>query len=113
MAFNKALISIWKLIARVNQYLDQTAPWSLAKERSHEGRLASVLYNALESLRIIAILIYPVMPQAGAEIWRQIGLGSQLPEQEFGQAKAWGHYRVGSTMERTKALFPRFESPKA
>ena len=113
MAFNKALISIWKLIARVNQYLDQTAPWSLAKERNREDRLASALYNALESLRIIAILIYPVMPQAGAEIWRQIGLGTQLPEQEFGQAKAWGHYRVGSTIERTKALFPRVESPNA
>jgi methionyl-tRNA synthetase len=113
MAFNKALISIWKLIARVNQYLDQTAPWSLAKEKTRHTRLASVLYHALESLRIIAILIYPVMPQAGIEIWRQIGLEPQLAEQEFRQAKIWGQYRVGSVMETPKPLFPRIEAPKA
>jgi methionyl-tRNA synthetase len=113
MAFNKALISIWKLIAKVNQYLDQTAPWSLAKEKRQHTRLASALFNALESLRIIAILIYPVMPQAGIEIWRQIGLESQLAQQEFRQAKIWGQYRVGSVVERAKPLFPRIEALKA
>jgi methionyl-tRNA synthetase len=113
MAFNKALISIWKLIAKVNQYLDQTAPWSLAKEKTQHTRLASVLYNALESLRIIAILIYPVMPQAGIEIWRQIGLEPQLAEQGFRQAEIWGKYRVGSVVERAKPLFPRVEPPEA
>jgi methionyl-tRNA synthetase len=111
-AFNKALISTWKLIAKVNRYLDQTAPWSLAKEEKRQMRLATVLYNALESLRIIAILIYPVMPQTGVEIWRQINLGTQLPEQEFSQAKIWGQYRVGSIIERARALFPRVETPK-
>ena len=112
MTFNKVLISTWKLIAKVNQYLDQTAPWSLAKEKERRARLASVLYNALESLRIIAILIYPVMPQTGVEIWRQIGLEDGLPEQELSQAKIWGQYRAGSTVERAKALFPRVETPK-
>ncbi len=113
MAFNKALISAWKLIAKVNQYLDQTAPWFLAKENKHQTRLATVLYNALESLRIIAILIYPVMPQTGVEIWRQIGMGAQLPGQEFGQAKIWGQYRVDSTLERGRNLFPRIDTPRA
>lgn len=113
MAFNKALMSTWKLIARVNQYLDQTAPWFLAKEKKHQRRLASVLYNAMESLRIIAILIYPVMPQTGVEIWRQIGLESKLPEQEFSQAKIWGRYRVDSIVERARALFPRIDTPEA
>jgi methionyl-tRNA synthetase len=113
MAFNKALISIWKLIAKVNQYLDHTAPWSLAKEEKRQPRLATVLYKALESLRIIAILIYPVMPQTGLEIWRQIGLEAQLSEQEFGRAEIWGQYRVGSMLERARALFPRLEAPKA
>jgi len=113
MAFNKALISIWKLIGKVNQYLDQTAPWSLAKEKTQHTRLASVLYNALESLRIIAILIYPVMPQTGTEIWHQIGLKPQLAEQEFRQAEIWGQSRVGSVVERAKSLFPRVELPEA
>jgi methionyl-tRNA synthetase len=113
MAFNKALISTWKLIARVNQYLDQTAPWSLAKEKKQQRRLATVLYNALESLRIIAILIYPVMPRTGVEIWRQIDLEAQLPEQEFSQAKIWGQYGVGSIVERAGTLFPRVDTPKA
>jgi methionyl-tRNA synthetase len=113
MAFNKALISIWKLIARVNQYLDHTAPWFLAKERKRRTRLATVLYNALESLRVIAILIYPVMPRTGVEIWHQIDLGDQLPEQEFSQAKIWGQYRVGSNIERRRTLFPRIDTTKA
>jgi methionyl-tRNA synthetase len=113
MAFNKALISTWKLIARVNQYLDQTAPWSLAKEKKQQGRLATVLYNALESLRIIAILIYPVMPRTGVEIRHQINLGAQLPEQEFSQAKIWGQYGVGSVVEGARTLFPRVDTPKA
>jgi methionyl-tRNA synthetase len=112
MAFNKALISTWKLIAKVNQYLDQTAPWSLAKEKERRARLGNVLYNALESLRIIAILIYPVMPQAGVEVWRQIGLKDGLPEQELSQAKVWGQYRADFTIEREKALFPRVEIQK-
>ncbi|MCK5551800.1 MAG: methionine--tRNA ligase, partial [Deltaproteobacteria bacterium] len=112
MAFNKALISTWKFIAKVNQYLDQTAPWSLAKEKERRTRLASVLYNALESLRIIAIVIYPVMPQTGVDIWRQIGLEDGLPEQEFSRAKIWGQYRAGLTIEGAKALFPRVETPK-
>ena len=112
MAFNKALISPWKLIAKVNQYLDQTAPWSLAKEKERRARLGTVLYNALESLRIIAILIYPVMPQAGVEVWRQIGLKDGLPEQELSQAKVWGQYRADFTIEREKALFPRVEIQK-
>jgi methionyl-tRNA synthetase len=91
--------------------LDQTAPWSLAKEKERRTRLASVLYNALESLRIIAIVIYPVMPQTGVEIWRQIGLKDGLPEQEFSRAKIWDQYRAGFTIERAKALFPRVETP--
>ena len=113
MAFNKALISTWKLIAKVNQYLDQTAPWSLAKAKKRERRLASILYNVLESLRIIAILIFPVMPQTGIEIWRRIGLEAQLQTQEFSQTKSWGQCAIGSTVEGGKALFPRVEAPKA
>ena len=113
MAFHKALISIWKLIAKGNQYLDQTAPWSLAKDSNRQGRLASVLYNALDSLRIIAVLIYPVMPRTAVEIWRQIGQEDQLAEQEFSEATSWGRYRPDSSVQRGEALFPRVEAPPA
>ena len=113
MAFHKALISIWKLIAKVNQYLDQTAPWSLAKEKNRQGRLASVLYNALEALRIVAVLICPFMPGTALEILRQIGQGDQLPEQESGEAATWGRYRSGSSVRRGEPLFPRVEAPSA
>jgi methionyl-tRNA synthetase len=112
MAFKKALISTWRLIAKVNQYLDQTAPWSLAKEKKRQTRLATVLYNALESMRVIAILIYPVMPRTGVEIWRQIDPGAQLPEQDFSQAKLWGQYKAGSIVKRPRALFPRVDTAK-
>jgi len=112
MAFKKALISTWRLIAKVNQYLDQTAPWSLAKEKKRQTRLATVLYNALESLRVIAILIYPVMPRTGVEIWRQIDPGAQLPEQDFSQAKLWRQYKAGSIVKRPRALFPRVDTAK-
>jgi len=112
MTFNKALISIWKLIAKVNQYLDQTAPWSLAKKKKRQTRLATVLYNALESMRVIAILIYPVMPRTAVEIWRQIDVGAQIPEKECSQAKKWGQYTVGSSVQKARALFPRVEAAK-
>ncbi len=112
MAFKKALISTWGLIAKVNQYLDQTAPWSLAKEKKRRTRLATVLYDALESLRVIAILIYPVMPRTSVEIWRQIDPGAQLPEQDFSQAKLWGQYKAGSILKRPRALFPRVDTAK-
>jgi methionyl-tRNA synthetase len=85
----------------------------LAKDSTRQERLASVLYNALDSLRIIAVLIYPVIPRTAVEIWRQIGQEDQLAEQEFSEATSWGRYRPDSSIQRGEALFPRVEAPPA
>ncbi|MGA2468625.1 MAG: methionine--tRNA ligase [Thermodesulfobacteriota bacterium] len=73
LAFNRALVSIWEIINATNKYVDETAPWSLAKEEKDRPRLATVLYEALEALRIIAFLLAAFMPSTSEKMWSQLG----------------------------------------
>jgi methionyl-tRNA synthetase len=72
--FNRALESIWELIARSNKYVDETEPWLLAKDKSGEERLSAVLYNLAESLRIVSVLIQPYLHWSSERIRTQLGL---------------------------------------
>ena len=72
--FSIGLTEIWKFVSRTNKYIDETAPWALAKDESKRARLAEVMYNLCESIRIISVLIAPFMPDTCAEIRRQLGL---------------------------------------
>jgi len=74
--FSNALAEIFKVISRANKYIDENAPWVLAKDDSNKERLATVLYNLLETIRIVAVFLNPVMPNTTVEIWRQIGADS-------------------------------------
>ena len=79
-AFQNALAENLKVISRANKYIDENAPWVLARDEQNAPRLACVMYNLLEALRVSAILLQPFMPQSSAEVLRQIGACRRLPD---------------------------------
>jgi methionyl-tRNA synthetase len=107
MAFNKALMAIWELISASNKYIDETAPWTLAKDPEQRERLATVMYNLLEAIRIIALLVAPFMPETGVKILQILGCDSNNLSLD-GQDQ-WGGLKPGSIVEKAAPLFPRIE----
>ncbi|MGL4548002.1 methionine--tRNA ligase [Eubacterium aggregans] len=109
--FSKALEAIWKLISRTNKYIDETQPWVLCKDEAAKARLAAVMYNLTESLRIITVLISAFMPDTGARMAEEL----KIPESAltWESIKDFGGYPSGITVERCEPLFPRIEVEKA
>lgn len=101
-----ALQNIWSLINRANQYVDQTAPFKLAKDPAQAQRLDEVLYNLVETCRILAVLLWPFMPATAGKIYAQIGLKSS-PD-TFTQS-AWGGLVAGHLIGDPAPLFPKKE----
>ena len=111
-AFQNALAEVFKVIGRANKYIDENAPWVLAKDMEANGtRLATVMYNLLEVLRISAILLTPFMPDSAAEILRQIGACEACSTWEI--AAQYGSLPAGVTVVRGDNLFPRVDAAKA
>ena len=111
-AFQNALSEIFKVIGRANKYIDENAPWVLAKDMETNGpRLATVMYNLLEVLRVSAILLTPFMPDSSAEILRQIGACETCSTWE--SAARYGSLPNSVTVVRGNNLFPRIDAPKA
>jgi methionyl-tRNA synthetase len=107
LGFHKALIIIWDLIGSVNRYLDETAPWNLAKDPHGQDRLATVLYNTLECLRMISCLLAPFMPGTGETMWTQLGMEGDIHSQTLETIQKWGQIRPGQCVRRGDSLFPR------
>ncbi|MCP5517673.1 MAG: methionine--tRNA ligase [Verrucomicrobiales bacterium] len=105
-----ALIAIWRLIDRVNQYVDQTAPFKLAKDAAQAGRLDEVLYNLAESCRILAVLLWPFLPETAGKIFAQLGLADTPDRWELSQ---WGGLAAGHQANKPVPLFPRRDQPAA
>ena len=106
--FSAALESIWiRLIAAVDKYIVTNEPWSLAekKDERSQARLATVLYTSAEALRIATVLAYPVVPDAAAKIWTQLGLGD-IKQFDMNQL-AWGQLRPGTKLGDVHPVFPR------
>lgn len=99
-----ALLTIWALITRANQYVDQTAPFKLAKDPAQAKRLDEVLYNLVETCRILAVLLWPFLPATATKIYAQLGLSGE--PQRFGDA-AWGKLQLGHAISDPAPLFPR------
>ncbi len=110
LQFSGALEEIWKLVRETNKYIDHSQPWVLAKNKAKEKRLGTVLYNSLESLRIITILISPFMPASSEKIWRQLGIKERLGKQTLESAKEWGKFPPGIKIGKIEATFPRIET---
>jgi methionyl-tRNA synthetase len=103
-----ALLSIWSLVNRANQYVDQTAPFKLAKDPTQAGRLDQVLYNLVESCRVLAVLLWPFLPGTAAKIYAQLGLVGEPTR--FADA-GWGRLSEGHLIGEPAPLFPRKDAP--
>ena len=111
-AFQNALAEIFKVIDRANKYIDENAPWVLAKDMEANGpRLACVMYNLLEVLRVSAILLTPFMPSSAAEVLRQIGACEKCSTWE--SAGQWAVLPQNVAVVRGENLFPRIDTDKA
>ena len=111
-AFQNGLAEIFKVIDRANKYIDENAPWVLAKDITANGpRLAHVMYNLLETLRVSAILLTPFIPQSAAEVLRQIGACEACSTWE--SAAQWGALPETVAVQRGENLFPRIDAEKA
>lgn len=111
LQFNLALSEIWKAISRTNKYIDETQPWVLSKDESKKGRLAQVLYNLAESIRIISVLIQPFMPETPEKIWEQLGINDKKLV-EWDTVKTWGKFPESAKVNKGPALFPRIDLDK-
>lgn len=111
MELNQAIKDVWNLIGRANKYIDETAPWILAKDPAQAERLQAVMYNLAEALRIVAILIAPFVPVTAPKIYEQLGLGK--PESFFMADAVWGRLATGTKVQKGEPLFPRIEVTEA
>jgi methionyl-tRNA synthetase len=103
IAPSRALEATWRLIREANAHLEDNEPWKLDPGPEVEG----VMGDALEALRIVAILASPAVPATSAEIWRRLGLPGRPEEQRLPAAAAWGGYPGGLPVEKGQPLFPR------
>jgi methionyl-tRNA synthetase len=105
--FSRALETAWTLVAAVNKYIVENEPWAVAErdDKDSRARLGTILYTSAEALRIVTALVHPIIPEATARIWTQLGLG------EIGQVDlrklAWGQLQLGAKLGNVEAVFPR------
>lgn len=107
MEINSAIKGVWALISRANKYIDETAPWILAKDETKAARLQTVMYNLAETLRIVAILIAPFIPSTSPKIFTQLGL--VVPEEFLLAEAVWGGIADGTKVQKGEPLYPRIE----
>ena len=112
-AFHKALMAIWKFISQMNKYIDLTTPWVLAKKKSSRKQLEVVIYNLLESLRIISGLIYPIMPETAETMQKHLGMNPKKPFYHLDALKTWKTLIPGTNLPKAITLFPRIDQKKA
>lgn len=107
---NNALAEIFKVISRANKYIDETTPWVLGKDESKKARLATVLYNLLEAIRVSTTLLSCFMPTTMPKVWKQIGADESLITYE--NAGKFGVLPADVTVKKGPALFPRIDVEK-
>ncbi len=107
LAFNRALESIWEVVRAANKYIDTKAPWSLAKEGRRE-ELANVLYNLLETIRIVGVITHPFMPTKMGDLLEQLSCSREPSEDDL----QWGKLPCGKKVKKGKPLFPRVDEEK-
>ncbi len=106
--YSIALTNIWKLVSRTNKYIDETAPWALAKDEANKARLAEVMYNLCECIRMVSVLIAPFMPYTADEIRKQIGVSAEFAWDESGIFGKEATY----TVSKGGIIFPRIDLEK-
>lgn len=110
-AFHRALEVAWGMIARADKFISEAKPWELARDEQQRETLGAVLYRAAETIRWLAVLLYPVMPESAGAVWRQLGLEGD-PQQINPTELTWGGLRAGSRVGEVAPLFPRIDKAK-
>jgi methionyl-tRNA synthetase len=108
--FAGALGEVWSWVSQLNQAIVQVEPWSLAKDPARRAELEAFLYRLVESVRLVAVLVSPVMPRAASRIFATLGLGEREPDSAD---LAWGRLAPGAPLGAVAPLFPRVERPAA
>jgi len=105
--FSRALETAWALVAAVNKYIVENEPWAVAErdDKDSRARLATILHTSVEALRVVTALAHPIIPEATARIWDQLGLG-EIQELDLRQL-AWGQIQAGTMLGKVEAVFPR------
>lgn len=106
--FAGALTKIWETVNTANKLIEDSKPWTLAKENRTE-ELGSLLYSLLEGLRIVALSIYPFMPSTSRSIMKQLGIEEDPSKMKFSDVKSWGVLKEGLKVNKSAPLFPRIE----
>jgi methionyl-tRNA synthetase len=109
--FSQALEVVWTVIARIDKMISDAKPWVLAKDESQAETLNAILYRATETLRWLAVLLAPVMPESTAKIYKQIGLDGNVASIDPVELK-WGGLTAGTTLGETEGVFPRLEKER-
>ena len=107
MEINSAIKGVWALISRANKYIDETAPWILAKDEAKAARLQTVMYNLAETLRVVAILVAPFIPSTSPKIYTQLGL--EVPAEFLLTDAVFGKMADGTKVQKGEPLYPRIE----
>ncbi|MFB0526675.1 MAG: methionine--tRNA ligase [bacterium] len=107
LELNSVLGDIWEVIEYANRYIEKTAPWKL--EKTDRKRLETVLYNILETLRVVALYILPFMPETAERIWERLGMEGKIYNQKIEEAE-WGRLKPGTKIKTGKPLFPRINA---
>jgi methionyl-tRNA synthetase len=113
LEFHATLIKAWDIVKRANKYIDETAPYKIAKEgEAGRERLATVMYSLMETLRHTALSIAPFMPFTASSIWAQLGYTDDIHKHSLSETEEWGRIPVGQKIAKTQGLFPRIEKKK-
>ena len=110
LEFHNAFASVWKIITKANKYIDECAPWALNKNGEKE-KLATVLYNMAEAIRIATILLTPIMPNTPSKVFAQLGIADQS-ELHTWESLTYGGIKAGTEIHRGEPIFPRLEVEK-
>ncbi|MDQ3876747.1 MAG: methionine--tRNA ligase [Actinomycetota bacterium] len=105
----EALKASWFFVRKANAYVEEVAPWALAKDEGARRRLEVVLYNLADALRLLALMVAPIVPRAADELWRRLGLEGAVTSRRFDEDLKWGLLPEGASISVGDPLFPRIE----
>lgn len=108
LSFSQALSSIWEIVRMANLYLDRSSPWRLVKDGQKE-KAGSILYNVLEVVRILSLLLFPFIPQGAKRMWEQLGMQADIEKQRLKEAASWGRLPAGTRVKEASPLFLRIK----
>ena len=109
MKLSDSIKLVWSFISRTNKYIDETTPWVLGKDEARKAELNRVLYDLVESLRAISVMIEPFIPTTARRIWAQLNLPQNFDEIRISDIEGWGKTPVGIQIKKPEQLFPRIE----